>query len=184
MNNQVISNRYQQIRLAALAQTQRDTEQFEPDFIGHIDLTEINEDALCSQDRWEMPLNRQIGWDWRRVRNQYRRDHIARLELAVWYDNELCGLMIGKASDGKLVVKISYIQGGQAENPLKGFIVPIASRCAELFAVAVEADWIGIQDPIDDEDLLNYYRELGFNERDPFDPRNNALFKRVTIVED
>lgn len=184
MNNQAISNKYQQIRLAALAQTQSDFEQFEPDFIGHIDLTEINEDALRSQDEWEMPVSRQIGWDWRQVRNQYRRDHMARLERAVWHDEELCGLMIGKASDGKLVVKINYIQGGQAENPLKGFIVPIASHCAELFAVAIEDDWIGIQDPIDDEDLLNYYRELGFDERDPFDPRNNALFKRVVTDED
>jgi hypothetical protein len=63
MNNQVISNKYQQIRLAALAQTQSDFEQFEPDFINRIDLTEINEDALRSQDEWEIPVNRQIGWD-------------------------------------------------------------------------------------------------------------------------
>ena len=165
-----------------LAQTKSDFEQLEPDFIGHIDLTEINEEALHSQVEWEMPADRDIGWDWRQVRNQYRRDHMARLELAVWHNKELCGLMIGKASDGKLVVKINYIQGGQAENPLKGFIVPIASRSAELFAVA--ADWIAIQDPIDDEDLLNYYGQLGFNERDPFDPRNNALFKRVLTDED
>lgn len=64
MNSQAISNKYQQIRLAVLAQTQSDFEQFEPDFIGHIDLTEINEDALRSQDEWEMPVNRQIGWNW------------------------------------------------------------------------------------------------------------------------
>lgn len=147
MNNQAILNKYQQIRLAVLAQTQRDVEQMEPRFVGHIDLTEINEDALRIQREWEIPLDRQIGWDWRPVRDQYRRDHMARIELAVWNDKELCGLMIGKASDGKLVVKINYIQGGHAENILKGYIVPIASRCAELFAVAIEADWIGIQYP-------------------------------------
>ncbi len=184
MNNQAIANKYQQLRLAVLAQTQNEFEQFEADFIGHIDLTEITEDAIRSQDEWDIPVNRQIGWDWRQVRDQYRRDHMARVELAVWHGEELCGLMIGKASEGKLVVKINYIQGGEVENPLKGYIVPIASRCAELFAVAIEADWIGIQDPIDDDDLLNYYRELGFDESDPFDPRNNALFKRVVVDED
>ncbi len=181
MNNQAIANKYQQIRLAVLAQTKEEFEQLEPDFIGHIDLTEISEEAIQSQEEWDIPVNRQIGWDWRRVRDQYRRNHMARIELAVWHGEELCGLMIGKASDGKLVIKINYIQGGEIENPLKGYIVPIASYCAELFAVAIEADWIGIQDPIEDEDLLNYYRELGFDKSDPFDHRNNALFKQVVV---
>ncbi|MFA1563037.1 hypothetical protein [Aliivibrio fischeri] len=179
MNNQDISSNYQELRSAALAQTQNEFEEFEPDFVGHVDLTEITEAALQSQELWDIPVNRQIGWDWREVRSQYRRNHMARIELAVWHGDELCGLMIGKASDGKLVVKINYIQGGEVNNPLKGYIVPISSRCAELFAVAIEAEWIGIQDPIDDEDLLNYYQELGFNETDPFDPRNNALFKHI-----
>ncbi|QPL52366.1 hypothetical protein [Vibrio navarrensis] len=184
MGNRVIANKYQQLRNAALAQTQDEFELLEPDFVGHVDLTEITEDALLSQGEWVIPVNRQIGWDWRIVRNQYRRDHMARLELAVWHDDQLCGLMLGKASEGKLVVKINYVQGGEIDNPMKGFVVPIASRCAELFAVAIEADWVGIQDPIDEDDLINYYRELGFDERDPFDPRNNALFKRVVVDGD
>ncbi|MFV0574027.1 MAG: hypothetical protein ACK5NC_01175 [Vibrio sp.] len=183
MNNQARAITYQKIRLAALAQTKNDFEELEPDFIGHIDLTEINEDALRFQEQWEIPLNRQIGWNWRQVRNQYRRNHMTRIELAIWHDGELCGLMIGKASYGRLIVKINYIQGGQFENPLKGFVVPIASHYAELFAVAIEANWIGIQDPIDEKELLNYYRRLGFDEQDPFDPRNNALLKRIVTDE-
>lgn len=179
MNNQQIANKYRELRLEVLSQTKLDFELVEPNFVGHIDLTEINEPALLSQEKWDIPLNRQIGWDWRTVRNQYRRDHLARIELAVWLDEELCGLMIGKASEGKLVVKINYIQAGEPNHPLKGYIVPIASRCAELFAIAIEAKWIGIQDPLDDEDLLAYYRELGFDSEDPFDHKNNAIFKRV-----
>ncbi len=63
MNNQAIANKYQRLRLAVLAQTQDEFEQFEPDFIGHIDLTEITEDAIRSQEKWDIPVNRQIGWD-------------------------------------------------------------------------------------------------------------------------
>ncbi|WP_157933438.1 hypothetical protein [Vibrio breoganii] len=37
-------------------------------------------------------MNRQIRWDWRQVRNQYRRDHMARVELAVWHDEQLLAL--------------------------------------------------------------------------------------------
>lgn len=48
MNNQAIANKYQQLRRAVLAQAQNEFEQFEADFIGHIDLTEITEDAIRS----------------------------------------------------------------------------------------------------------------------------------------
>ncbi|OOE35007.1 hypothetical protein [Salinivibrio kushneri] len=180
MRKQLITEKYRSLRLAVMKQTQSEFEQLQPDLVDCISLTEINELALIAQKQWHPSLVRQIGWDWRKILQQYRRDHMARLELAIWHHQDLSGLMIGKASEGRLVVKINYIQGGDAVNPLKGYILPIASRCAELFAAAINAGWIGIQDPIENEDLLHYYHQLGFNQRDPFDPRNNALFKRIS----
>jgi hypothetical protein len=177
--NQVIANRYHQLRLSILNQAKTDFEEELPEFVGHIDLTEIGEMALQAHARWPLAdeIERQIGWNWREARDRYRRDHMARIELAIWYDDELCGLMLGKASEGKLVVKINYVEGAPEEHPLKGYIVPIAARCAELFAVAIEANWVGIQDPF--EGVRDYYQELGFDQLDPFDPRNNAMFKAI-----
>ncbi|ENN99317.1 MULTISPECIES: hypothetical protein [Pseudoalteromonas] len=178
------ADKYNKIRTAALLQTQDQFKEMEPKLAEHFCLTHISKEALDSQKTWGIPGNRQIGWEWDKVVQKYRRDYVARIELAIWYKKELCGLMIGKASDGKLVVKINFIQGGEKDNQLKGFVVPIATRYAELFAVAIEANWIGIQDPIENIDLITYYRELGFDEKDHFDPRNKALLKRVELNED
>ncbi|WCE31326.1 hypothetical protein [Vibrio sp. SCSIO 43137] len=180
MNSPCIAHLYRRLRLETLRQVQADYLELLPDFINRVNLTEITETALLYQEMWHQPLERQVGWNWRVIRDQYRRNYPARVEVAVWYDNQLCGLMLGKASEGRLVVKINYMQGNGLKNPIKGHIVPISSRCAELFAIAIEADWIGIQDPLDEDELLKYYRELGFDQPDPFDPRNKALFKRIT----
>ena len=112
MSNQDIAQKYRAIRQEVLSTTQADFEESIPEFIGHINLTELTERAILAQENWEIPFDREIGWDWRGVRRKYRRDHMARIELAIWHDDELCGLMAGKASDGKLVMKINYIQGG------------------------------------------------------------------------
>lgn len=102
-----IAQRYRQLRLAILQQTKEDYISLKPDFVGHVNLTEITEGALLSQEIWRQPLERKVGWNWRVIRDQYRRNYLARIEVAIWYDDQLCGLMLGKASEGKLVVKIN-----------------------------------------------------------------------------
>lgn len=148
-----------------------------------IELTEITQEALSAELGWspdfDLAKGRRIGWDWDEAVQHYRYTYSARLELAVWFDGLLCGLMLGKPSVGKLVVKLNYIQSAPFDHALKGRIVPIAMLYAEAYAAALDAQWIGIQDPLDEESLLDYYRTLGFTEPDPFDPRNNALFKRL-----
>lgn len=171
-------NQYQLIRAEALKQTKNDFEDEKPHLKGFVSLTEITEKALSEHDKWDIPQNRQVGWNWRDAINNYKNVN-ARIELAIWHNQELCGLMLGKASDGKLVVKINYVQGGNFNNPMKGYIVPIATRYAELFANAIGSEWVGIQDPLDEVELIEYYKKLGFDQSDPFDHRNNALYKRL-----
>ncbi len=185
MNILTASQTYQQLRAQILHETLEEFRELMPELAEGLRLKEITENALIAQEQIPEPddPDRQIGWNWREVRDNYRRNHIARIELAIWYNDQLCGLMIGKASKGRLVFKLNYIQGVGQEHPLKGQIVPIASRCAELFAISIEADWIAIQDPNDNDELLDYYREFGFNMRDPFDPRNNALFRPVEYAD-
>lgn len=148
-----------------------------------IELTEITRDALNAELAWspdaDLAAGRSIGWDWEEAVRHYRYSYPARMELAIWLDGSLCGLMLGKPSVGKLVVKLNYIQGAPVEHDLKGRVVPIAILYAEHYASMLGAEWLGIQDPLDEPDLLDYYRALGFTEPDPFDPRNNALFKKL-----
>lgn len=87
--------------------------------------------------------------------------------------------MLGKPSTSKMVIKLNFIQGAPYEHSLKGYVVPIAILYAELYASALDVRWLGIQDPLEEPALIDYYHRLGFTRSDPFDPRNNALFKAL-----
>lgn len=173
--------RYEDLMQAVLDQARRDFLLNFPSFTSSVTLTNLTEDAIHLADTLLPQRDRQIGWDWRTARDSYRRNHVERIELAIWHEEQLCGLMLGKASRGRLVVKINFLQGGGSDSPLKGYVLPIATRCAELYAAALNAEWVGVQDPLDSDELIEYYRTIGFVEDDPFDPRNNALFKRVIL---
>lgn len=56
---------------------------------------------------------------------------------------------------------------------------PIASFYTEVFAIGIGAKWIAIQNPINEPKLISYYKNLGFTLPDPFDFRNNALYKHI-----
>lgn len=145
-----------------------------------LSLRSIDQAALAAQSQWPPPddPDREIGWSWDAVCRQYRQNHMARIELAIWNGDELCGLMLGKASEGRLVVKVNYLQGSTLPtHALKGWVADIATRCAELFAKAIGSDWVAIQEP--EEGLIEYYESLGFTDDDPFDYRNQALYKRL-----
>jgi hypothetical protein len=115
-----------------------------------LSLRPIDQDALDAQAQWPVvdDPDREIGWSWGDACRHYRRNHMARIELAIWNGDELCGLMLGKASEGRLVVKVNYLQGSTLPtHALRGWITDIATRCAELFARAIDADWVAIQEP-------------------------------------
>lgn len=148
--------------------------------LGSLRLTDINQEALSQQERWPIPVDvgRQIGWNWRMEHSRYSQNHPDRIEVAIWHGDDLCGLMLGKVSEGKLVVKMNFIQGStHDDHPLRGAVVAISSRCAEYYASAMGIRYVGIQDPFDE--LIDFYRQLGFIEPDIFDPRNNALIKVI-----
>lgn len=162
-------------------ETQDVAEELDLDF-SNLSLRLIDLAALYAQAQWPIDAahGRQIGWSWSDALRQYRQNYMARIELAIWNGDELCGLMLGKASEGRLVVKVNFLQGSTSpHHALKGWIAAISTRCAELFAEAIGAEWVAIQEPM--EGLIEYYGDLGFTDRDPFDPRSNSLFKRLAV---
>lgn len=175
------TEKYQRLRSEARNQTYLDIIESLPELTDRLRLTDISQDAIQAQLSWPIHQDpeRVIGWVWSDVVRQYRRNHKARIELAIWYADLLCGLMLGKASQGKLVVKINYLHGLPGDHPLKGVVLPVATRCAELFAAAINAPWVGIQEPLEQDGLIDYYEQLGFDQPEPFDHRNRAIFKRI-----
>ena len=148
----------------------------------NISLLSITSHALDIHDSLvpSLKISRQIGWKWRDVCKSYRKNHYRRFELSIWSNDILCGLALGKVSKGKLVVKINYIEGME-NSPLSGEIVPIVVRYAELFAVYTDSSWIAIQDPL--KELIPYYAKFGFIEKDQFDPRNAAIYRKIKEVK-
>lgn len=176
--------KYHQLRRHTIAHTHAELQNIiDANDARRIKLTEITTEALKAEQAWKanthLAKSRAIGWDWYEALKVYRRNHAARMELAIWLDENLCGLMLGKPSTSKMVMKLNYIQGAPYEHSLKGYVVPIAILYAELYASALAVRWLGIQDPLEEPALIDYYHRLGFTRPDPFDPRNNALFKAL-----
>ncbi len=146
----------------------------------NVQIREIDHLALESQTQWCHAEGQGIGWDWYEIMMLYRRDEVDRVDMAIWADEILTGLALGKVSAGKLVVRVNFLEAnGDKAHPLKGLVFPIVDTWLEQYAVALGAEYIGVQEPY--EGVKDYYRQFGYEDSDPFDPRNNAMVRRVEI---
>ncbi len=58
------------------------------------DLRGIDASALDASNLW---VDRRVAWPWHRMADDFRRGHPDRFELAIWCQNVLCGLALGRA---------------------------------------------------------------------------------------
>jgi hypothetical protein len=100
-------------------------------------LTGIDVVALDDWERtWARPHSaKDGGWDWRQVALRFQK-RPARVEAAVWFGEELCGLVYGRVSERREVVRIDLLKGKAEPHPLKGRIAVIA---AEMGAITAQA---------------------------------------------
>jgi hypothetical protein len=63
--------------------------------------------AIVEAQRWRVayPEMRQGLWDWGKVVSSFRR-RLRHIELAIWVNHALCGLLIGRISDNRIVATI------------------------------------------------------------------------------
>lgn len=129
-----------------------------------VKLTDINVEALDQVSIWRSQYhgalkNRKPGWDWVKEVARFRR-RPRRVELAIWSDVNLCGLVIGRVSDRRVVASIHLLESNPGQNPLKGNIAAIAIRWLTTFAFIISCKEISIERPV--PELIEFYRELGF----------------------
>ncbi|WP_298150933.1 hypothetical protein [Flavobacterium sp.] len=127
-------------------------------------LTDINAEALYQISTWRSQYHGELkrsppGWDWTKEVIKYRR-RPRRVELAIWSGSDLCGLVIGRVSDRRVVASIHLIESNPGQHPLRGYIAPIAVRWLSTFAVMISCREIAIERPV--AELIEYYQELGF----------------------
>lgn len=174
--------KYRQLRAATAKIVIQEMARIYPQLNGHLRITDIDSTALdFLKNDWQNhpQFSRNVGTydDWKHILRQYRTSCSSRIEAAIWHDNHLCALLLGKCSRKKYIARITYLQGNYDDSFLAGKRIHIATRYLELFAVANKIEWVGIQDPYEGAEPL--YRFRGFTQSDPFDHNNDSLCKQL-----
>jgi tRNA A37 threonylcarbamoyladenosine synthetase subunit TsaC/SUA5/YrdC len=81
--------------------------------------------------------------------------------LAIWVNHVLCGLLIGRISDSRIVATIYYLEGRPVDNPLSGSVANIATRYVELLARLLHCKQAAIDSPL--PALIDFYKRLGYS---------------------
>lgn len=124
-------------------------------------LRDVDNQALALAKEWEKDINRIVDWSWSSGYQHYSFSRPKRFELAIWYDNKLCSLSLGRPSFHGTRLRLEFIESHPSDNPLKGRIAPIVISTAEVYAQIIGADELRIIDPID-KNLIDYYSTFGY----------------------
>lgn len=130
------------------------------------DLTFIGAEAL---DAWQTQWVPQIipsgeawsDWDWRGAMAARSPKLRRRFDVAIWSDDQLCGLAYGCPSLRRQNLTIRALQGSPvADHPLKGKILPIIHEVAAMYGTALACEELRFSKPLDG--MIPYYSRLGF----------------------
>lgn len=88
------------------------------------------------------------------------RNNLNRFEVAIWSNDILCGLAIGRPSKGPDNVTIHLLERYWGANPFKGSIAAIAVDVADNYAKILEKQKVIIKYPVDG--AIPVYEKLGF----------------------
>lgn len=135
--------------------------------ISHIDENAIkqwNTNWRNSPDR-EQRKKPNGGWDWAELRRRYYHKKLKyapqrRIDIAIWNEEQLCGLVLGEAHKIADYIAIDYVEGAPVKNLLKGHILDIAIKSIEQYAILIRKSEIRLIDPV--EGLFEYYKMMGF----------------------
>lgn len=126
---------------------------------GHsgIRLADIDPQALAQAASWQ---NRRVVWNWGQLYAKWssRPRHIG---LAIWADPKLCGLALGKVSDGRVHARLDRLE--RAPNATDDEIEKVAEIAIvylEIFGRVAECRESVLWQPA--ELLIPYYKEFGY----------------------
>lgn len=130
----------------------------------NIKLTEIDGTARAQANSWINPTTPPTtkivpGWDWKKLWRKFS-DKACRVDLAVWDNDVLYGLAIGRVSRRRIMATIHYLQ----RSPIASQSGISLGRVATAYLVAMAQELgckeVAIDQPL--KELLGYYKSLGF----------------------
>jgi hypothetical protein len=119
-------------------------------------LSDIGPGALQQASEWH---DRRVRWSWDRLLRRARK-RPRRIELAIWDHSKLCGLALGRVSDGKVVARLDWLERDPHAVHLVRFIAAIATRYIETMGALTGCDQAVLWRPA--PDLLDFYINLGY----------------------
>ena len=123
-------------------------------------LSEITDSAIFSFNSLTRHPERKVDWDWKFGAQMYRKRYPNRFELAIWHNNTVCGLSLGRPSYNGTSVRLDFIERVSGANALKGRVTPIAVTAYEVYARLIGATQVRIIKPADA--LITYYSSLNY----------------------
>lgn len=97
---------------------------------------------------WGADPTRRVQWPWVNLVNSFRRD-AARLELAVWHGDTLCGLALGRPSASRAHGSLHYVEGApDSGHPLKGQVLGIVLTVLQRYSIVLGAEEMRIDNPL------------------------------------
>ncbi|MFM2044959.1 MAG: hypothetical protein RLY86_3535 [Pseudomonadota bacterium] len=128
------------------------------------DIRDIDDAALsCWRREWlpcTPPDRAWSDWDWSREVRAWRR-HVDCFEVAIWSDNHLCGMALGKPSDARNNMSVYLLQGSPVPNhPLSGQVLPIILESAASYGYALGCRELRLVKPLDGP--MSRYQSMGF----------------------
>ncbi|MGE8151498.1 GNAT family N-acetyltransferase [Pseudomonas vancouverensis] len=150
-------SRARKIAEASASQLQQSLERGGPtalDF-SKVHFEPIDARALKAFEHWDDPhfsWNEVIGWK--------TREPLA-LDIAIWYEDELCGLCFVNPNNSRQRIRIVRLEGRPNEpHPLRNRIATLAMIAIEQYAFFLGCQIIEVQEP--NEGAVSIYLQLGF----------------------
>lgn len=115
----------------------------------------INAQAMTAWEHWEDP-----HFAWSDVSGWKAKEPLA-LDLAIWFDEELCGLCFANPNNSRRRLRIVRLEGRPGKvHPLKKRIAPLSILAVEQYARIIGSRYMEVQEPL--EGAISIYRHLGF----------------------
>lgn len=147
----------------------------------NIRLTAVSDTALKTWEKDWNPVSRRIppdgGWNWKDfVKDNNKRFRKRYFNIAVWDNEELCGLSLGHISKDNKHVWIDLIEGSPVQNhPLEGHVLKIIIAAAIEYAHIMRKRLLILAEPV--SGLIGTYKKLGF------EYRNRGFFKKRPVCQ-
>ena len=153
-----------------------------PDLVGRLRLQEIDFQATqLINDIWQQTFIQGqyalTAKGWKATSERFKKLHHNRIDLAVWCDDQLCAVMLGKPSRKKLVLSIHYLDGDRDDGPLSGRRAEICTVTAELYGKALEVKYVALRNPL--IGIKQLYETLGYRSDAIFGASRDDMYKRL-----